>query len=492
MTSSNYTSKKTPWNLEPAPAWTAMIGIIVLGLIGAVPGLGRVVTLFFPVASLVVGFFLYSRYPILYLGYTWWLWFLTPFVRRLADFGSGYTEPSPILLSPFLVTALCFITLFKQLPKLNSQGKLGTPFVLAFIGLFYSLLVGIIYREPTKLVIATLEWFTPVIFGFHLYVNWRSYPQIQRNIERVFLYGVLIVGSYGVLQYVALPQWDRIWLTNAPIDSICSGGVEVLKCRVYSTLNSPEPFAGFMAAGLLLLLCSTSRLSMPAQIAGYLSFLLAMVRSGWLGWFAGFLALIFSLKEKFQIRLILVFLIMIVCIAPLTQIEQFSGVTERLGTFGNLENDGSADARQETYEEVLGEALTNWFGQGIGGKQYDSTLLALLMNLGWIGTIFYGGGMLLLILNLFYQSASRNDAFATAMRGVVMTVVARLPLNSPLKEVQGIIFWGFLGLGVAAHRYYQYQKMLSLREANGYSLEGKDVSTESNLGAYIVRERDNM
>ena len=121
MTSSNYTSKKSSWKLEPAPAWTAIIGIIVLALMGLVPGLGKVVTLVFPIASLGVGFFLFGRYPILYLGYTWWLWFLTPFVRRLADFNGGYVEPSPILLSPVLVTALCFITLFQQLPKLNSE-----------------------------------------------------------------------------------------------------------------------------------------------------------------------------------------------------------------------------------------------------------------------------------------------------------------------------------------------------------------------------------
>jgi hypothetical protein len=319
-------------------------------------------------------------------------------------------------------------------------------------------------REPMKLFIASLDWFTPVIFGFHIYVNWRIYPQFKRNIERVFLYGVLITGIYGVIQYVTLPKWDRTWLSNAPIDSICDGGVEVLKCRVFSTLNSPEPFVGFMAAGLLLLLCNNSKLSIPAQIAGYVSFLLSMVRTGWLGWLAGFLCLIFSLKEKFQIRLIVVFVVIAVCLAPLTQIEQFSGVMERFTTFGNLEDDGSASARQETYEETIDIALTNWFGDGMGGRLYDSTILALLMNLGWIGTFFYVGGMLLLIVNLFYQSASNNDAFATATRGVVITIIARLPLNSPLIGVQGVIFWGFLGLGIAAHRYHQHQLTLKRQE----------------------------
>lgn len=452
--------KKFSLSLEPAPAWMAMIGIIFLALIGSVAPFGRFVTLLFPIASLCVGFFLYSSYPILYIGFTWWLWFLTPLVRRLADMGSVYTEPSPILLTPFLVTSICLVTLYKQIPTINRLGKLGTPFILSLIGLLYSLLVGTLTRTPSKLVIASLDWFTPVIFGFHIYVNWRNYPKYKRNFERVFLYGVLLVGVYGVIQYLLLPQWEVNWLRNAPIDSICDGGFEALKCRVYSTLNSPEPFAGFMAAGLLLLLCNTSKLSMPAQIAGYLSFLLAMVRTSWLGWAVGFFFLIFSLKEKFQIRLIAVFLAIALCIFPMTQIEQFSGITERFSTFTSLESDGSASARQDTYEEVVGDALTNWLGEGLGGRQYDSTLLALLMNLGWVGTTLYMGGVLLLIANLFYQSASSNDAFATATRGVVMTIIARLPLNSPLAGVQGIIFWAFLGIGVAAHRYHQHQKTL--------------------------------
>ncbi|MEM8828051.1 MAG: O-antigen ligase domain-containing protein [Cyanobacteria bacterium P01_G01_bin.19] len=446
--------------LEPASAWTAIAGIIFLGAISCISPLGRFITILFPLASLLVGFFLYNSYPILYLGFTWWLWFLTPFVRRLADIGGVYTEPSPILLAPFLVTAICSITLYEQIPKLNRLGKLGTPFILALIGLFYSLMVGTLTRTPSKLVIASLDWFTPVIFGFHIYTNWRSYPEYKRNFERVFLYGVLVVGIYGVIQYLLLPQWEVNWLRNAPIDSICDGGFEALKCRVYSTLNSPEPFAGFMAAGLLMLLCSTNKLSIPAQVAGYLSFLLAMVRTSWLGWAVGFFFLIFSLKEKFQIRLIAVFLIISLCIFPMTQINRFSGITERFSTFTSLESDGSASARQDTYEEVLGDALTNWLGDGLGGRQYDSTLLALLMNLGWVGTAFYMGGILLLISNLFYQSASGNDAFATATRGVVMTIVARLPLNSPLAGVQGVIFWAFLGIGVAAHRYHQHQKTL--------------------------------
>ena len=42
-------------------------------------------------ATLAVGALLYWRRPGLYIGFTWWLWFLTPEVRRLVDYQQGWT-----------------------------------------------------------------------------------------------------------------------------------------------------------------------------------------------------------------------------------------------------------------------------------------------------------------------------------------------------------------------------------------------------------------
>jgi hypothetical protein len=60
----------------------------------------------------------------------------TPLVRRLADYRSGFTDPSPILLAPYLVALLTLITFLQNVPILKRQG--GLPFVLSFIGLFYA------------------------------------------------------------------------------------------------------------------------------------------------------------------------------------------------------------------------------------------------------------------------------------------------------------------------------------------------------------------
>jgi len=51
-------------------------------------GAGGILRLAFPIGSFGVGTFLYLRYPVLYIGFTWWR-FLTP-CRRLIDYQSGW------------------------------------------------------------------------------------------------------------------------------------------------------------------------------------------------------------------------------------------------------------------------------------------------------------------------------------------------------------------------------------------------------------------
>jgi hypothetical protein len=87
-------------------------------------GAVRILRLAFPVGFFAVGMFLYQRYPILYIGFTWWIWFLTPWLRRLIDYRSGWDEQPIVLLSPFLVTFVTFTTVLQHLPRAYRQGSL--------------------------------------------------------------------------------------------------------------------------------------------------------------------------------------------------------------------------------------------------------------------------------------------------------------------------------------------------------------------------------
>lgn len=447
--------------LQPAPAWTAILGLVLFSALCIVAGAGSLLRLAFPAGSLAVGIFLYFRYPILYIGFTWWMWFLSPFVRRLADFRGGFIEPNTILLAPYLVTLITIVTLGQHLPRTYRQG--GLPFVLAFIGVFYGFLVGGILNSPMVAVRALLDWLTPVLFGFHLFANWRIYPNYRENIQRVFVWCALITGVYGVIQYLVAPEWDRYWLINT--EMISAGTPEPMGMRVWSTMNGPGVFASVMMAGLLLLFGVKGALRLPASAAGYLAFLLSLVRSAWVGWIVGLLALGASLKPKLQMRFFITVLLIALCVVPLTAIEPFSEViNSRVQTLSNVQEDGSGEVRRQIYMDYLSKGASNLLGEGIGNKTsgeeaIDSAILNMLFSLGWFGIIFYVGGMILILFELFLSSESSFDQFAGSSRAIAIAMFVQLLFGSAMLGLPGVVFWGFMGIGMAARKYYQHQSL---------------------------------
>ena len=453
-----YSNRGFQLRLQPALPWTAILGFIFLSTLLILVGVGKIVNLFFPVGAFAVGVLLYFRAPILYLGFTWWLWFLAPLVRRLADWQSGFTEPSPILLAPYLATLVTLFTLWQYLLKSLRQG--GLPFVLSFASIFYGISVGLIYHSPVALVKGSLEWLCPVLFGFHLFVNWQNYPIYRQNTQQTFLWGTLVMGAYGVIQYLVAPEWDQFWMANAPISSV--GIPEPLGIRVWSTMNSPGPFGVVMMAGLLLLFNTQGTVCLSASVVGYLSFLLSLSRKAWGGWLVGMFVLVSSLKPKLQMRLIIVAAVMAVLILPLTTIEPFSEViSSRLETFSNIEDDGSANDRIWGFQQNINSALTNFLGWGIGVGSSDSGIISMFSNLGWLGLIFYMSGLLLLLFRIFQGSESRFDPFLGAARAIAVGVFTQLPLASSLVDVYGMLLWGFLGIAMAGNKYHRHQLTLS-------------------------------
>ena len=458
-------SRRPQFGLQPTLGWTAILGFVFFSLLCILAHAGGLLRLTYPVGSLLVGLFLFRRYPVLYVGFAWWLAFLTPFVRRLIDVQSGWVDPSPVLLAPFLVMLLTGLTFVQQFPRYLRQD--GLPFILSAAGVFYGLLVGLIKYPPTAVVVPLLNWLAPILFGFHLFVNWRNYLAYRQNLERVFLWGVLVSGAYGVMQYLVAPEWDRFWLINSK--SIAFGTPEPLGMRVFSTMNSPGPFATVMMAGLLLLFSSQSSLRFAAVGVGYLSFLLSLVRSSWLGWAVGVLMYIPSLKPRLQMRLIVTILVMAICVIPLVNMQPFSGaIAARLQTFSNTQNDVSYNQRLEGYGQILGEALAEIPGNGLGfvlandslGSN-DSGILSMLFNLGWFGTIPYLGGMILLFFSLFRGTEGRSDPFVSASRAISLGVFAQIGLGSSTLALSGVVMWSFAGMALAAQRFYRQQQLLS-------------------------------
>ncbi len=452
--------------------WLVISGFILF-TIAALFTSASILRLIYPLLALLVAIFLYLQHPILYIGFTWWISFLTPLVARLVDYRVGWDPTRQMLVAPYLVTLVSIGTLARNLPSAYRQG--GFPFVMSCLGVFYAGGVGLIKNPPLSVARNLLDWLTPVIFGFHLFSNWRDYPNYRQNIKRVFLWGVLITGAYGIFQYVVAPDWDRYWLIQTKLTS--SGDPVPFGMRVWSTMHSVGPFAEVMMAGLLLLFTSQGMLNFPASAVGYLSFLLSQARTNWGGWLLGLLMIMGSAKAHIQMRLITVVLVMAICVLPLATIPPFSKViSTRLQTFAHLEKDDSFQTRSGIYEKGLSLALTNALGNGLGSTWIvndkgqlevvviDSGVIDMFFTLGWLGGIPYLAGLILIIISVSQYTEASFDTFASAARAIGISSCAQLINGSAMLGLPGIVLWSFLAMAMAAHKYYQQQNIAALKQ----------------------------
>lgn len=443
------------------------IMLLAVGSVGS-----KVLGIVFPLGAFVVGWFLYFRYPAIYIGFIWWLFFLVSFVRRFADFRAGaFTDSSPILLAPFMAILVCAHTLYFNLPKAREQGT--APFLLALASTGYGYCVGILNGAlPIKATVTILGWITPILFGYHLYVNWRRYPEYKTVIQKVFLWGALVMGIYGVYQYMVAPQWDRLWLIGSGLTS-SAGRPEPFGIRVWSTLNSPGPFGDVMATTLLILFSSASPLILPAAIAGGLAFLLSSVRVAWIGWLVGMLFISTSLRPKQQLRLITLFLVLALFIIPLSTMEPFSTtISKRLETLSDIQNDTSAQDRQGVYKRFFQSGMYNYIGDGIGLNEIvDSGPLSLVLDLGWVGTIPYLGSILLLTTTLMGNLKKQADLFIKLTGAVLIKSTVFFLATRVTSGIHGMFIWSFLGIGLAGQSYFKYQRALQMENIIENSIE---------------------
>ncbi len=451
------------FGLQPQSAWMAILGFVIPVSFCLLIQFSSILQLLFPTGALAVGAFLYFRYPILYLGFNWWVWFLSPFVSRLVEYQNGITDPGMrfIILSPYLVTLLTAITFFKQLPRLLQKG--GLPFILAFTSISYALFIGFAQSNPVPQIIqGLLSWLPGIFLGTHLMVNWQDYPQFRKNTQRVFLWGILVMGIYGVYQYIVAPEWDKFWLRNAEDLQLCCGWPEPLQLRVWSTLNYPFTFAYAMMACLLIVFGSRSPLAVPSIVVGFLAFLLTQVRGAWVGWLVGLMSFFTVLKSGLQVRLIVTFFAIAIFLIPLVTMTPISdGVVERLLTLSNVKGDHSANERQAIYAQLVNQALSELLGRGMGGQAIiDAGILDVIATLGWVGFAFYACAIFLMISTLSRYTEIRIDPFMSAARSILPSILVTLPFNNALVLLPGVLFWSFSGMTMAAHKYHNHQKLL--------------------------------
>ena len=457
-------------NQDSDRAIAMAISLVALSLCGLIAlawaGYTSLVKVAFPVTTVVIGIWLYASHTAFYLSYTWWIWFITPFVRRLVDYELGWHDPrSLVMVAPLGVTGIALITVIQK-GRLLSGNRTYFPLFLALIGLAYGYLVGLVRVGIVGATLDLLQWILPIVFCFHILISWHLYPDFRKVIRTTFTWALILIGGYAVVQYLVAPPWDMYWMVESGMTS-SMGHPYPGQFRVFGTLNATGPFARIMMAGLLLMLEGKGFLPLFASAPGYLSIAFSNVRAAWGAWFVGLIYLVIRLRGKLRSRLIRVLAIASVLAIPLFIYMPDTGrVVERAQGLSTIQEDGSFQARLSLHITHAPRILSNPVGTGIGafGRAakfnddisgfMDSGFLELPLTLGWIGSFFYLTGLIWMTVRVVRLTAQTADPFAVVATSIGLAFLSMMLFNIQVKGLGGMAIWMFFGLAYASYIYH--------------------------------------
>jgi hypothetical protein len=93
--------------------------------------------------------------------------------------------------------------------------------------------------------------------------------------------------------------------------------------------------------------------------------------------------------------------------------------------------------------------------EGTSMKNFDSGLLDIIFSLGWFGALIYVIGLVSLAAFAMQTRQVRGDYFDLSLRAAALAVMSILPSFNSLVGVDGIVFWGFLGLCLSRYLWVE-------------------------------------
>jgi hypothetical protein len=427
-----------------------------------VAGMGARLQMIYPLAALAVGIAIEWRgSAAAYVAFTLWLWALTPFVRRVADFQGGWHEPSIILLTPYLVTAAPAIRLaFRMIvTSLRTRPRLAgsAMFALTGFGVAFGLPMGFV-ATPTGAVVETLNWGVPIAFGFYIASRRQDVAQIERAMAVTFMQAAVVMGAYAVYQFMRAPAWDVDWMLN--IEATSFGIAREFELRVFSTSHSPGVLGYFIIIPLALWVANPRLRTVGAAALAGVALALSQVRAAWLGLAVASVMAVYALPGRARLRLAAFIGMGMVVAAPFVLPIEISDVTlDRMLTIANLGNDESALSRLAGHTLLISFLNEHPFGIGIGmvdrrleqliGSR-DSIIVGTVVQFGIIGALAYAAGLVALIARIvgYYRRARTSEALGLSCAG--LGLLSALFFGTVTAGPPGVLLWAIAGLATAS------------------------------------------
>jgi hypothetical protein len=423
---------------------------------------GKLLSIVFPTTSLITALFLHHRNIPLYIGFTWWQWFLGILVRRMIDYYVGGPTYGPWHLTPMLVTSVSIITLFSKAPKIKNYGESGALILSAGVAVLYCAAITLVRDSSRLAFLGTLSWLSPIAFCFLIFSNWRIYPDIKKVIENSFIGLMAPLGAYGIYQYIVAPAWDCFYLSEF-VSHGAFGIPEPFGIRVFGTMDVPHAFGTILSVSVLLFFTiKPNPYSIIGLVLALLSILLTSARTVWITLSLGFLFLFPALTRNGKFKFFTYGLISAYVVFLMATSEPFSDViSKRVESLTNAEDD-SLTGRTGALYSVGFSAFFEVVGKGFGSNAImleggipvgDNGVFLLLFTLGIIGTIPYLMSFFLLTSSLFGFDKMIKDPLLRVSRSVVCSTFFQIGFLPVMESTFAMILWGFLGIGLASLRY---------------------------------------
>lgn len=433
-------------------------------------GRAHMAKLAYPAGAVALGAWMYLRGPGDYIQFAWWLWHVSPGIRRIVDYRLGaYDAQNPMSLTPFLVSAIGILGVLHRLPEMKRRQFV--PWAIAAVCIIYGYFVGFLRVGPLAATHALITWLVPLGFGLYCGLSWRKFPEAEEGIRKAFVWGSLVLAMYGIFQFLFPPEWDKFWMVSSGMYSV--GRAFPYEVRVFSLVNAPLPFATILVAGLFLALASRGFIRVLSLSLGAIALLLSLVRSVWIAGLFGLVVYLWALPRRLVRPMVIATVLTVTAVGtvPFVIPEEIAGpsiriVQDRLLTFTDLKHDVSYKDRASFLDNITTAVLDAPLGHGIGStgvsstldaggadtiRDFDNGVFAVLYSLGWFG----GTGFLIAVGAIVFMSLPRReriwDSTAKAGRAVAAASLLLAFGANIFEGVSAAVFWTFAGLVAASH-----------------------------------------
>jgi putative inorganic carbon (HCO3(-)) transporter len=383
----------------------------------------------------------------------WGVWLLAPLVRRLFALDQGLLAADPLSLAPFAVTVTVAVVAVRR-SGLPSDGR-GIALCSA-AGFALGLPAGAASPEAAGFAaFAYAAALSGFVLGYHepLDREW--------TLARTLRVAAPALALYGIYQYFALPEWDRVWLDRT--NFVIALGPEADRVRIWGTLNAPNTLG--MVLGLALVAYLVADRFRLSRLLGIVTVVVALaltyVRSAWVALLVAVVALLVASRGRLVPRVAVTLAIALVGVPALAAgTPTGQAVIGRFDTLVELDADTSARERQQTASLLFPRAITEPLGSGLGsageasrladtrGFRYtDNGYLSLLYQVGPFGFLLVLGAIAA-ALRRAWRLARRAQAgmLEYGILGMLAFMLAGMLTGDLFYGLTGVAFWYLLGL----------------------------------------------